>query len=125
MAQALAAVTQAEANQRKTQLDVDKYTPLVQDGSVSRQEYDTAVQNNLANKAAVTSARANVRPPLAPTCSHASERQAGAANITPAQANVAAAKAALDNAQLNLGWTQVTSPSTASPGCATLTSGTR
>jgi membrane fusion protein (multidrug efflux system) len=32
------------------------------------------------------------------------------ANIAKAQADVAAAKAALDNAQLNLGWTQVTSP---------------
>jgi membrane fusion protein (multidrug efflux system) len=110
VAQAVAAVTQAEANQRRTQLDVDKYTPLVQDGSVSRQEYDTAVQNNLANKAAVVSARANVEAARANLLRMQANVKQAQANITTAQANVAAAKAALDNAQLNLGWTQVTSP---------------
>jgi membrane fusion protein, multidrug efflux system len=106
----VAAVTQAEANQRKTQLDVDKYTPLVKDGSVSQQEYDTAVQNNLANKAAVESARANVEAARANLLRMQANVKQAQANITTAQANVQAAKAALDNAQLNLGWTDVTSP---------------
>jgi membrane fusion protein (multidrug efflux system) len=110
VAQAVAAVTQAQANQRKTQLDVDKYTPLVKDGSVSQQEYDTAVQNNLANKAAVESARANVEAARANLLRMQANVKQAQANITTAQANVQAAKAALDNAQLNLGWTQVTSP---------------
>jgi membrane fusion protein (multidrug efflux system) len=109
VAQAMAAVTQAEANQRRTQLDVNRYTPLVKDGSVSQQEFDTAVQNNLANKAAVESARANVEVARANLLRMQANAKQAQANITTAQANVAAAKATLDNAQLNLGWTQVTS----------------
>src|SRR5262245_29077175 len=110
VAQAVAAVTQAEANQRKTQLDVDKYTPLVKDGSVSQQEYDTAVQNNLANKAAVESARANVEAARANLLRMQANVKQAQANITTAQANVEAAKAAVYNARLNLRWTLVTSP---------------
>jgi membrane fusion protein, multidrug efflux system len=110
VAQAVAAVTQAEANQRKTQLDVDKYTPLVKDGSVSQQEYDTAVQNNLANKAAIESARANVEAARANLLRMQANVKQAQANITTAQANVQAAKAALYNAQLNARWTLVTSP---------------
>jgi membrane fusion protein (multidrug efflux system) len=110
VAQAMAAVTQAEANQRRTELDVNRYTPLVKDGSVSQQEFDNAVQNNLANKAAVASARANVDVARANLLRMQANAKQAQANITTAQANVAAAKAALDNAQLNLGWAQVTSP---------------
>ena len=103
-------MTQAQANQRRTQLDVDKYAPLVQDGSVSQQEFDTAVQNNLANQAAVVSARANVEAARANLLRMQANVKQAQADITRAQANVQATKAALDNAQLNLGWTQVTSP---------------
>src|SRR5215510_4098984 len=110
VAQAVAAVSQAEANQRKTQLDVNRYTPLVKDGSVSQQELDNAVQNNLANKAAVESARANVEVARANLLRMQANAKQAQANITKAQADVAAAKATLDNAQLNLGWTQVKSP---------------
>jgi membrane fusion protein, multidrug efflux system len=110
IAQAMAAVTQAEASQRRTELDVHKYTPLVKDGSISQQEFDTAVQNNLANKAAVVSARANVEAARANLLRMQANAKQAQANITRAQANVAAAKATLDNAQLNLGWTQVKSP---------------
>jgi RND family efflux transporter MFP subunit len=110
VAQALAAVTQAEANQRRTQLDVNRYTPLAKDGSVSQQELDNAVQNNLANKAAVESARANVEVARANLLRMQANAKQAQANITTAQANVEAAKAALYNAQLNARWTLVTSP---------------
>ena len=82
----------------------------MKDGSVSQQEFDTAVQNNLANQAAVESARANVEVARANLLRMQANVKQAQANITTAQANVQAAKAALDNAQLNLGWTQVTSP---------------
>ena len=110
IAQSQADVTQAQANQRRTQLDVDKYAPLAQDGSVSQQEFDTAAQNNLANQAAVVSARANVEAARATSsaCKRPSSRRR--LDIARAQANVQAMKAALDNARLNLGWTRVTSP---------------
>ena len=65
----------AQAALGKTQLDVARYTPLAKEGAVSQQELDNAVQENLANMAAVD-----------------------------------AAKAAVEQAQLNLGWTKVTSP---------------
>ena len=103
-------MTQAQANQRRTQLDVDKYAPLAQDGSVSQQEFDTAAQNNLANQAAVVSARANVEVARANFLRMQATVKQAQADITRAQANVQATKAALDNARLNLGWTRVTSP---------------
>ena len=120
IAQAVAAVTQAEANQRRTELDVNKYAPLVKDGSVSQQEYDTAVQNNFANKAAVVSARANVEAARANLLRMQANAKQAQADITRAQANVAAAKATLDNAQLNLGWTQVTAPIAGLAGLRTI-----
>jgi RND family efflux transporter MFP subunit len=110
IAQAVAAVTQAEANQRRTELDVNRYTPLVKDGSVSQQEFDNAGQNNLANKAAVVSARANVEAARANLLRMQANVKQSQANITTAQASVAAAKASLYNAQLNARWTLVTSP---------------
>ena len=107
----MAAVTQAEANQHRTQLDVNRYTPLVKDGSVSQQEFDNAVQNNLANKAAGRVCPGQRGGLLAPTYSGCKRTAKQAqADITRAQANVQATKATLDNAHLNLGWTQVTSP---------------
>ena len=73
--QAVGNLAKAQAAQVKTQLDVNRYTPLAKQGAVSQQELDNAVQQNQANQAAVDSARA-----------------------------------ALVQANLNLGWTKVTSP---------------
>src|SRR5205823_5580790 len=53
VAQYQAQVQKAEADQRRTELDVGRYTPLATRGSVSQQELDNAVQNNLANIASV------------------------------------------------------------------------
>src|SRR5213594_2084077 len=58
--QAEAQVKRAEATQRQTELDVGRYTPLAQRGSVSQQELDNAVQSNLANLAGVAAANAAV-----------------------------------------------------------------
>jgi membrane fusion protein, multidrug efflux system len=55
-----AQVKRAEATQHQTELDVGRYTPLAERGSVSKQELDNAVQSNLANLAAVAAARAAV-----------------------------------------------------------------
>jgi len=44
----------------KTQQDVTRYTPLAQQGAVSQQELDNAVQGNRAAKAAADAARATV-----------------------------------------------------------------
>ncbi len=50
----------AEAELERSRLDVTRYTPLVRDGAVSRQEYDNAVQRKLADEAAAQAARATV-----------------------------------------------------------------
>ncbi|HZR84704.1 MAG TPA: efflux RND transporter periplasmic adaptor subunit [Candidatus Binatia bacterium] len=73
--QAAANLAQAQAQLKKTQLDVARYKPLAAEGAVSQQELDDAVQQNDANAAAVEQA-----------------------------------KAALENARLNLQWTKVQSP---------------
>jgi len=84
-----AQVKRAEATQRQTELDVARYTPLAQRGSVSQQELDNAVQSNLANLATVAASRAAVQN---------------------SQASVSQSRAALAEARLNLGYTRVLSP---------------
>lgn len=53
-------LAQAEANLGKSKLDVARLGPLLQTKAVSQQDYDNAVQADLANKAAVESAKAAV-----------------------------------------------------------------
>src|SRR5438034_5760911 len=74
-------LAQAEANQVKTQLDVNRYTPLAKEQAVTQQDLDNAVQANLAAQAAVRAAKASID----------------------------AAKAQMDTAQVNLGFTKVVS----------------
>jgi membrane fusion protein, multidrug efflux system len=73
--QAQGQLVRAQAAQVKSQQDVTRYTPLAKEGAISQQELDDAIQQNLAAKAQVDSARA-----------------------------------AVEQAKLNLGWTKVTSP---------------
>jgi RND family efflux transporter MFP subunit len=82
LAQATAQELQAEANQGKTQLDVNRYTPLAQAKAITAQELDNAVQANLAAKA----------------------------EVEAANAAIVAAKAAVATAELNLGFTSIRSP---------------
>jgi RND family efflux transporter MFP subunit len=93
--QADAQVAQAEANQGKTQLDVDRYIPLAKEKAITTQDLDNAVQANLAAKAQVKAANGGV--------------EAAKAAIQSAKAQVKAAKAAVQTAQLNLGFTKITS----------------
>jgi RND family efflux transporter MFP subunit len=102
--QAEAQVSVAEANQRRTQLDVDRYTPLAQQQAITQQDLDNATENNLAAKAQVQVATAQV----------ATAR----AQITGANAAVQSAKAAVETAQINLGFTHLTSPIDGIPGIA-------
>jgi RND family efflux transporter MFP subunit len=104
LAQAAAQVTVAEANQRRTQLDVDRYIPLAQQQAITTQDLDNATQNNLAAKAQVQSAQAQV--------------ETARAQIIAASAAVQAAKATAETAQINLGFTRLTSPIDGIPGIA-------
>ena len=82
LAQATAQRANAEAVQVRTQLDVERYTPLAKEQAASQQDLDNATQNNLAAKATVATAKAQIQT----------------------------AEAAIETAKLNLGFTQVISP---------------
>jgi membrane fusion protein (multidrug efflux system) len=96
LVQARANLTGAEASQHRTQLDVDKYTPLVKERAVTQQDLDNATQNNLSAIAQVRSSEAAV--------------ETAKAQIEAAEAAVQSAQANVDSAKYNLGFTRLTSP---------------
>ena len=104
LAQAEAQVSVAQANQRRVQLDVDRYTPLAQQQAITQQDLDNATQNNIAAKAQLQAARAQV--------------ETTKAQIIAAQAAVQTAQATVETARINLGFTRVTSPIDGIPGIA-------
>jgi membrane fusion protein, multidrug efflux system len=57
---AQARVNEAKANNTKAQLDLERYTPLVQKDIISKQQYDAAVAAADADKAAVAEAEADL-----------------------------------------------------------------
>jgi len=61
LAQAKAALANAQAVQGRTELDVNRYTPLAAEQAASQQDMDNAVQNNLAAKATVETAKAQIQ----------------------------------------------------------------
>lgn len=61
LAQAKAMLANAEAVQRRTELDVNRYTPLAREQAASQQDLDNAVQNNLAARATVETAKAQIK----------------------------------------------------------------
>jgi RND family efflux transporter MFP subunit len=82
LAQATAMLANAEAVQRRTQLDVDRYTPLAREQAASQQDLDNSVQNNLAAKA----------------------------NVETAKAQIQTYEAAVENAKINLDFTHLVAP---------------
>ena len=94
--QSQAQLAQAEANQVKTQLDVDRYMPLAKQKAITDQEFDNAVQANIAAKAQVKAANAGV--------------ETARSAIVAANAAVEAARATVKTAELNLSFTTITSP---------------
>jgi membrane fusion protein (multidrug efflux system) len=104
LAQAEAQVAVAEANQRRIQLDVDRYGPLIAAQAITQQDFDNATQNNMAAKAQLQAVRAQV--------------ETARAQITAATAAVQSAKAAVETAEINLGFTRITSPIDGIPGIA-------
>jgi membrane fusion protein (multidrug efflux system) len=73
--QAKGKLAQDEAQESRTKWDVERYAPLAKQNAISQQEYNDAIQSNLA-----------------------------------AQAQIKADQAAVEAAQVNLGFTRITSP---------------
>jgi RND family efflux transporter MFP subunit len=82
LAQAQAMLANAQAVQGRTQLDVERYTPLAKEQAASQQDLDNAIQNNLAAKATVATAGAQIKTD----------------------------KAAVETARINLAFTRLTAP---------------
>jgi RND family efflux transporter MFP subunit len=82
LAQAKAALANAEAVQLRNELDVNRYTPLAKEQAASQQDLDNAVQNNLAAKA----------------------------NVETAKAQIQTYEAAVENAKINLDFTRLIAP---------------
>ena len=61
LAQAKAALANAQAVQRRTELDVERYKPLAEQQAASQQDLDNSVQNNLAALATVETAKAQIK----------------------------------------------------------------
>lgn len=108
--QAQANLSQSIANQRKTQLDVDKYTPLAEWKAVTQQDMDNAVQSNLAAIAQVEASKAGVETAKAQVKANTAAVGTAKAAIAMAQAQVQSSQAAVKTAELNLGFTRIISP---------------
>jgi RND family efflux transporter MFP subunit len=82
LAQAKATLANAKAVQGRTQLDVERYTPLAREQAASQQDLDNSVQNNLA----------------------------AIASVATAEAQIKTAEAALETARINLDFTRLIAP---------------
>lgn len=126
---ARARVAQAEANYTKAQSDLDRYRPLVQKDVISKQQYDAAVAQADADKAAVANAEATqkaaadgvraAREKLNEAQAMLKYAQTGpkqvaqqSARARQAEGQVKEAQAALAQAKLNLGYTKIYAPVT-------------
>ena len=96
LAQAQAQLAQSVADQRRTEMDVDKYTPLAQQQAVTQQDLDNAVQNNVSAKAKIEAGKAGV--------------ETAKAQIEASAATVESAQAAVEAAKVNIGFTHLVSP---------------
>jgi len=122
-----AGVQQAAANNTKSQLDLERYKPLVEKDVISKQQFDAAVAAADGNKAALAQAQATLEASQAAVRvakDRVSSAQASLKNaqtapqlvaIQKAKADQAAAlvqqaRAALDQAKLNLSYTKIVAP---------------
>ena len=124
---AAAQLAQAQANDVKAQNDVVRYKQLVARQEISQQLYDQAFSAAGASTANVAAARASVaaardqirqaHAKLAQAEANLRASQTGPQQVASsraralsAEASVAAKQAALDQAQLNLGYTKIVAP---------------
>ena len=95
LARAKAQLAEAQAQLGKTTIDVDRDTPLVAQGLLQKRSWTPRCRAKLAAQASVESAQAAI--------------ESAQAAIESAQAEVKADEAAVERAELDLGWTKVTS----------------
>ena len=108
--QAQAQLAQSQANQVKTQLDADREAKLIESGVVSQQEYDNAMQANLAAKAQVKAAEAAVEAARAQLMQAKAQVNTTKAGEAAANGQLETAKAEVNTAIFNLGLTKIVAP---------------
>jgi len=113
LAQANAQELQAEANQGKSQLDVNRYTPLAKAKAITEQDLDNAIQSNLAAKAQVEAAKAAIVADNAAVAS--AELNLGFTNIRSPIDGIAGLALAQVGSLINAGSTGLTTVSTVDP----------
>lgn len=140
IASAQARVAQANANFNKAQQDYKRYSTLYQQGAVNRQQLDNAqaayqvtqAQKNAAGQEvqqaqaqleqaqqSVNSANAKLaatKSELRQVSASGQQTEANRANYAAAQAEVAQAKTALDDARLQFSYTKITAPTAGKVG---------
>ncbi|HEX4020033.1 MAG TPA: HlyD family secretion protein [Acidobacteriaceae bacterium] len=124
---AQAQVMAAQANNTKAQLDLQRYTPLVQRDVISKQQFDATVATAAASKAQVEEAQANLlaaeqavrqaNERLTESQASYSSAETGPKQVAAqkakadqAAAQVQQAQAAVEQARLNLSYTTITAP---------------
>lgn len=124
---ARARVEQARANNEKAQLDLQRYTPLVEKDVISRQQFDAAVATAASAKAGLAEAQAaeqaaeqgvriasqrlnQARAQLQTAQTGPQQMAIQRARADQAAAQAQQAKAALDQAKLNLSYTRIVAP---------------
>ena len=128
VAAAEAKVAGAEANAQKSQLDVDRYTPLVAKDVISKQQFDAAVAQATADKASLLAAQRDVKAQqdmvneAQQKVAQARSQETQSAQNGPKQEKVEQARAAaasaavqqaqakVDQAKLNLSYTKIVAP---------------
>lgn len=105
-----AQLAQAQANQGKTSLDVERYTPLAKEKAVTDQELDNAVQANRAAVAQVRAGEAGISSARAQVRAANAQVETAKATILTAKSTVDTASAEVNTAQINLGFTRIVAP---------------
>ncbi|MBW4518526.1 MAG: efflux RND transporter periplasmic adaptor subunit [Scytolyngbya sp. HA4215-MV1] len=101
--QAKATVAKDIAQAKNADVQAQRYSTLVNEGAVSREQADQFLTNADAQRAVVTADQSNVGNAIAAV-------EAARANLQSAQANVSAADAAVDNARVQLSYTSINAP---------------
>jgi membrane fusion protein (multidrug efflux system) len=130
---ALAKIRESQANADKAQKDVERYRPLAEKQEISQQQFDQAVANAQAMAAVVETNKANAdaaarqvsqerarvaqaRAQQQATNSYPQEIAAQRARAASSRAAAMGSKAAVDQAQLNLGYANIMAPVTGVAG---------
>jgi membrane fusion protein (multidrug efflux system) len=99
-----------EARWITAKANLARVRPLAEQNAVSKKDLDDAVGMELSTRSAVDAAKAAVDAAQANIVTAEAQVLGAQANIVAAEAQILGAQAAVEKAQLNLGFTKITSP---------------